>query len=212
MTVLPVIKRELRAEARRSFNYWLRVMGGAAAFLVCAALIWNPNVPLAKLGARLFAILHTTIFVTIWVMVPALTADCLSREKREGTLGLLFLTPLTARSIVVGKSLVHALRSMTLWLSVLPILTIPILLGGVNWVDVFTAFTLEFCAVLLALAGGLLASAAAKRWTRALVLAEVNSIFFTVMFGGLLSLVFLLNLSPAPRLRLDQVALGAFVL
>ena len=49
MTILPVIKRELRAEARRPFNYWLRVLGAAVAVLVCAVLIWDPNVPPAKL-------------------------------------------------------------------------------------------------------------------------------------------------------------------
>ncbi|MBI3849341.1 MAG: hypothetical protein HY298_03465 [Verrucomicrobia bacterium] len=194
MIFLPVIKRELRSEARRPFNYWLRVMGAAAAFLVCASLIWDSHVPPAKLGARLFAILHSTILLTIWVMVPALTADCLSRERREGTLGLLFLTPLTARSIVVSKSLVHALRSMTLWLAAVPILAIPILLGGVGWLDVVTAFTLELCAVLLALTAGLLASSSAKRWTRALVLAEINSMFFAIVFGCLLSFIFWFNI------------------
>jgi len=198
MTILPVIKREVRGEARRPFNYWLRVLGAGVAMGVCASIIWRPEEDPVKLGAKLFAILHTTIFVTIWVMVPALTADCLSREKREGTLGLLFLTPLTARSIVVGKSLVHALRSMTLWLSVVPILAIPILLGGVSWLDVMTAFTLEFCAVLLALAAGLLASSSAKRWTRALLLAQINSVLFASIFWGLLGFVFWHNVT-APR-------------
>jgi len=41
--------------------------------------------------------------------VPMLAADCVSRERREGTLGLLFLTPLDARGIMLAKSMVHHL-------------------------------------------------------------------------------------------------------
>ena len=85
------------------------------------------------LGSRLFAALHSTLFGAIWVLVPLLTADCISRERREGTLGLLFLTPLKGTDIVVAKGLVHGLRAMTLWLAVLPVLTVPFLMGGVSW-------------------------------------------------------------------------------
>ena len=52
--------------------------------------------------------------MAIWVLVPLLVADCLSRERREGTLGLLFLTPLTANDIVIAKGLSHGLRAVTL--------------------------------------------------------------------------------------------------
>ena len=34
-----------------------------------------------------------------------LTADCLSEEKREGTLGLLFLTDLRGHDVALGKLL-----------------------------------------------------------------------------------------------------------
>jgi len=73
-------------------------------------------------GKDLFRSLHIGLQLAIWFLVPLLTADCISRERRENTLGLLFLTPLGAFDIVIAKSLVHALRGVLLWLAVLPVL------------------------------------------------------------------------------------------
>jgi len=57
----------------------------------------------AGLGATLFGNLRAALFIAIWLLEPLLTADCFSRERREGTLGILFLTPLTARTIIIRK-------------------------------------------------------------------------------------------------------------
>ena len=128
MTVLPVIARELRAAARRTSTYGLRINGVAALLAVCAWITlsrsaqWND-------GGAVFAYLHATLFLATWVLVPFLTADCISRERREGTLPLLFLTPLKAGDIVLAKALAHGLTAFTLWLAVLPVLTMPFVAG-----------------------------------------------------------------------------------
>ena len=62
-----------------------------------------------------------------------MTADCVSREKREGTLGLLFLTPLTVLDVIAGKVAIHALRALTLFLAAMPVLGHPLVFGGVDW-------------------------------------------------------------------------------
>ena len=104
MTVLPVIARELRASARQPFTYYLRVLGVTA--LLLASLLFGLHFGFEPaLGRQLFGGLHCTLFGAIWVLVPMLTADCISRERREGTLGLLFLTPLKGTDIVVAKGL-----------------------------------------------------------------------------------------------------------
>src|SRR5438309_5797837 len=117
MGCLPVMMRELRAEARRPLNYGLRVAGASAITLVFGWSLLDQRESPQMLGARLFGNLNAMLFAAIWILVPLLTADCISREKREGTLGLLFLTPLTAHGIVVGKTLVHGLRAFGLFLS-----------------------------------------------------------------------------------------------
>ncbi len=182
MTVLPVIARELRASARQPFTYYLRVLGVTA--LLVASLLFGFHLGFVPaFGRELFQALHCTLLGAIWVLVPMLTADCISRERREGTLGLLFLTPLKGTDIVVAKGLVHGLRAMTLWVAVLPVLTVPFLMGGVSWADAALSVTVNANAMCCALAAGLLASAWSKVWLRAM------------MWAGMLAFVFFLLLA-----------------
>jgi ABC-type transport system involved in cytochrome c biogenesis permease component len=128
------------------------------------------------MGGHLFGALNATLFLSIWILVPLLTADIISREKREGTLGLLFLTPLTPFGIVLGKTLIQGLRAVTLYLAVLPALAVPFLLGGVTWKDGAVSLLLNSSALVLALAAGLVASTLTSDSRRALALALVISL------------------------------------
>jgi hypothetical protein len=102
-------------------------------------------------------------------------------------LGLLFLTPLTARGIVAGKGAAQTLRTFTLWVAVLPILMVPLLMGGVSWMEGLSAIMIEFCATALCLAAGLVASSLAKVAAIAFILAPVLGGFLLAVFGyGLL--------------------------
>jgi ABC-type transport system involved in multi-copper enzyme maturation permease subunit len=167
----PVVQRELREGARRPINHRLRFLSALVGTLLLWKLIASSDAPANQLGGYLLSALHALVLGLIFVIVPGLTADCIAREKREGTLGLLFLTPLSAGGIVAGKSLVQALRAFTLWLAVLPILILPFTTGGVTWFDALTALSLEFCATVLCLAAGLIASSLAKERNTAFVLA-----------------------------------------
>jgi ABC-type transport system involved in multi-copper enzyme maturation permease subunit len=180
MTVLPIISRELRGSARQTFTYSLRLFGAGALLLVCLAFAFERGLE-ANSGAALFGHLHLTLFCAIWLFVPFLTADCISRERREGTLGLLFLTPLSSSGIVVAKSVAQGLRAFTLWLAVLPVLAVPMLLGGVNWTEALVSMLVNFSAIALALAAGLLASSLSQSWTRVLVYAVALSLGFALV-------------------------------
>jgi len=189
MTVFPVIVRELRASARQPFTYNLRLLGVAA--LLLATVLFSTFVGLEPgRGRLLFSALHCTLFGAIWVLVPMLTADCLSRERREGTLGLLFMTPLNGTDIVVAKSLAQGLRAVTLWLAVLPVMTICFLLGGVSWAEAALSVVINADVMCWALAAGLLASAWSKSWLRALLLAVMLALAFHMLLnavaGGLM--------------------------
>src|SRR3954454_8357900 len=182
MTILPVISRELRSVARHTFTYYLRVVGAGA--LLLASFFFGIEFGFGPtLGGRLFGNLHLTLFFAIWILVPLLTADCISRERREGTLGLLFMTPLKGTDIVVAKSLAHGLRAMSLWLAVLPVLAIPFILGGVSWHEAVLSLMINFSALSWALAAGLLASAWSKLWLRALLRAAILAVGFLVVLG-----------------------------
>ena len=182
MNVLPVIARELRASARQPFTYYVRALG-ATALLLASLLFGAYRGFEIGLGRQLFGALHCTLFCAIWLLVPMLTADCISRERREGTLGLLFLTPLKGTDIVVAKGLAQGLRSLTLGLAVVPVLGIPFLLGGVSRTEALMSVVINANAMSWALAAGLLASAWSKVWLRALVAAAFLVVAFVLILS-----------------------------
>ena len=60
------------------------------------------------------------------------TADSISSEKREGTLGLLYLTHMRTGQILFGKLISHSLVVFYGLLTVFPLLSLMLLLGGVD--------------------------------------------------------------------------------
>jgi ABC-type Na+ efflux pump permease subunit len=189
LNVWPVLQRELREGARRRVNHRLRFLSAGVGTLVLWIIAANAQKSAAQLGGWLFCGLHTLLLGLIFLIVPALTADCIAREKREGTLGLLFLTPLSAGGIVAGKALAQALRALTLWVAVLPILAIPFMTGGITWFDACIALSLEFCTTVLCLAAGLLASSLARERNTAFLLAFLFATTFLLLFSQLFAFI-----------------------
>lgn len=194
MNVLPVIKREMRAEARHGMTYWSRVI---MAGLVITGIIWiaGGQTMHQELGSQMFTLLNSVLFMAIWLIVPMLTADSLAREKREGTLGLLFMTHLHAREIVLGKSLMHSLRGVNLLIAIVPMQIVPVVLGGVSWQELVMAAAINTSSISLALAAGILASSIARDWWHAFPLALALSMTFmfaatAVLFHGQLYFFF----------------------
>lgn len=191
MKVWPVILRELRAQAQQAFTYWLRTLG--VMLLLTGGLIFlKENQDEADFGGILFGRLHLLSYLAIWLLVPLGAADCISRERREGTLGLLFLTPLRPKDIVIAKSIVHSVRALTLLVANVPVLTIPFLLGGVTWQQALISVAVNFSAICWCLAAALVASSLARQngWALALaiMLALVGFGCFPWLIGALLGL------------------------
>src|SRR5215469_9684617 len=172
MSAVAVIGRELRAESRRPGNYWLRVLAAGGLMMVFASLVITWQDDAAYLGRTLFRILYQTTLFACWILSPLMTADCISRERREGTLGLLFLTPLTPLDVILGKSGVHILRVLTLFVAALPILGMPFVLGGVAWQMAVPAVADLAGAVLMGIAAGLCASIKGGSTIQVMVRAE----------------------------------------
>ncbi|HEX5223030.1 MAG TPA: hypothetical protein VFZ59_25960, partial [Verrucomicrobiae bacterium] len=188
MNVLPVIVRQLRSQARQPLTFWLRMLGVLA--LLSAGGLFVLSFPLTpSRGSALFGYMHLVLLFSVWILVPLGAADCLSRERREGTLGLLFLTPLKPRDIVVAKGLTHGLRGLTLLIAVLPVLTIPFLIGGVSWQQAVASALTNFTAICWALAAALVASSLARRGLRAMALAALfaaAAFFIQTYLAGLI--------------------------
>jgi hypothetical protein len=186
----PVILRELRAGSRRWTTYWLRLL---AAFAVVVTIAWWLSTPkiiiVRQPGREIFLQMHRVILATIWIVVPLMTADCLSREKREGTLGLLFLTNLRAWNIVFAKAAVAGLAALTMWLSVIPIITVPVLMGGLPAREIILSCSLALGSICCALAAGMIASAASRRASGAVALAIFFSYAGHIVFLALVAIL-----------------------
>jgi hypothetical protein len=160
MNFLPVIARELQVQARRPALHRTR--------WIAAGVVMSLWVVLMQLGGRSspedrgHLIFLTVGFLALgYVMLTGIfqTADCLSRERREGTLGLMFLTDLKGYDVVLGKLASTSLHSFYTFLAVVPVLSLTFLLGGMTWGE-FWRVTLVLVATLyLSLAVGMFASA-----------------------------------------------------
>ena len=189
LNVWPVVLRELREGARRPVNRRLRFWSAAIGLLLLWLILASLRGSGVSSGGFLLVGLHTFLIVMIFLIVPALTADCIARERRDGTLGLLFLTPLSANGIVAGKLLVQGLRVFTLWLAVMPLLTIPFFSGGVTWFDALSAVSLEFCSAIVCLGAGLVVSSFARERNLAFLLAYILAAIFMVIFAQIFQLI-----------------------
>jgi ABC-type transport system involved in multi-copper enzyme maturation permease subunit len=141
----PLVERELRAGARRPLFYWLRgllalAMGLQGYELLDRFVLGPPRAPgmswLAPSGTFIngATLLHQMAWLLFLatLLMTLVSADSITRERREGTLGLLLLTDLTPREIVWGKMLSCGLTTFLVLLGSLPALMFPVLAGGVT--------------------------------------------------------------------------------
>jgi ABC-type transport system involved in multi-copper enzyme maturation permease subunit len=165
MTSLPVVQRELIVASRRRFTYLSR--SGAAALLAMVAFLLlaftgNSGPGVTSLPRLTFEILSFILLAFALLGGILLTADSIASERREGTLGLLFLTDLTGTDIALGKLAASSIQGACALVAALPILAIPLMMGGIAAKDYWLT-ALALIAALLCSAGiGLWASSRAR--------------------------------------------------
>src|SRR5258708_18176190 len=184
VTLFPLILRELRCESRRPGNHWLRISGaGLIVLFMMVSMTSLRRFEASMSGRGYFEVMSLLLVASIWIIVPLLTADCVSRERREGTLPLLFLTPLTPMEVATAKSGAQIIRALSVVIAVLPMLMVPILMGGVTWVDGVKTAILALGCVFVALSFGLLASTRSKRAGAAIITALLFSAIAASLFS-----------------------------
>jgi ABC-type transport system involved in multi-copper enzyme maturation permease subunit len=173
---LPVASREARIASRRLFSYAIRSIIAAAFALVAFRRMYAPNVDAA--GPPLLRTLGWMGFFYATLGGAFKTFDSLSREKREGTLGLLLLTDLKPFQILSGKLLAASALAVFGLLAFLPILSIPMIIGGVLFEQVVRLAVSLITALLLAMSWGLYVSANARNYVASLAGAAALIIVF----------------------------------
>jgi ABC-type transport system involved in cytochrome c biogenesis permease component len=165
MKVLPVVGRELRAISRRPSAYWMRSGSALVAFAAVGyvALIGAVGLSTASQGRDLFAILSYGAVAYCLLAGVRGTSDALSQEKREGTLGLLFLTDLKGYDVVLGKLVSVSINSIYGILAVAPPLALAFMLGGTNATQFVMMIVFLLNTLFFSLAVGILVSTFAQQ-------------------------------------------------
>jgi ABC-type transport system involved in cytochrome c biogenesis permease component len=181
MRFLPIVDRELREGSRRRGTYWLRVRVAFQALLIgLAAYFINLLQPQVKLGAVLFWGLAGVSMIFCLLAGRRSTADCLSQEKREGTLGLLFLTDLKGYDVVLGKLVATSISGFYALVAIFPVLAIPLLAGGMTNGEFWRMVLVLVNTFFLSLAIGMFASAVSREHRAAMAM----NFFLAVLVMG----------------------------
>ncbi len=182
MTFLPIVARELRVASRRPGTYWVR--GGGALVLIVLG-VWyfllHPGQRAQDIATGLFRGLTASVVLYCVLRGVWSTADCLSEEKREGTLGLLFLTDLRGYDVVLGKLAATSLNGLYAVLGAVPILALLLLMGGVAPGEVARMALVAADSLFFSLAVGICVSALSRSPLKAMATTLLLLLLFTAL-------------------------------
>src|SRR5712664_1581769 len=169
MTFLPIVERELLVASRRHATYSTRLVVALVAIVIGIFLyIANLRTPKHLLAHYIFQGLSVLALFYCLAAGRRSTADCLSEEKREGTLGLLFLTELKGYDVVLGKLVATSLHSIYGLLAVLPLLALPLLMGGVTSGEFWRVTAVLLLTLYMTLSIGMVVSALTRETRQAM--------------------------------------------
>ncbi|HEX5223027.1 MAG TPA: hypothetical protein VFZ59_25945 [Verrucomicrobiae bacterium] len=170
--MLPIVDRELRVRARQPATFWVRFGTALIGLCICALQVQSWGSDSSELGAAVFSSLVTTAFLGCTVAF-LLTTDLIASERRENTLGLLFLTRVKSFDVLVGKTVSGGLSALLALAGFLPVLMLPVLLGGVAPGDAFRKGVVLLVFLMAAMIAGIWASSGTSDWLKSIGLAAL---------------------------------------
>ncbi len=208
---LPIVVRELQVASRRpSTHGWRMLCSLAGSTLVMVALM---SVSLASLrgptqsgqGQGIFHSLSMAAFVFCALAGVFACSDALSRERREGTLRLLFLTDLHPLDVILGKWTGHGINLFFGLLGMIPFFALTFQLGGVTFGLFLKTILFLFNTLFLSMAATLLVSSFSQDERRSLMasLAVVG----TLILGPVVFVEFLVGRGGSPSWFLFTVSI-----
>ena len=178
---LPVAERELRIGARSSGTYSSRRNFAALVIFAFALLYWNSQGLGRWANTQIFVSVTALCFIYTLLAGLILAADCISSEKRDGTLGLLFLTALKPFELIIGTISATSLKAFCGLLAAFPILGVSFLLGGVESLEFARVCLTLVSALLFSLSLSLLASCLSRTRLHAISRAAIGVFFFAAL-------------------------------
>jgi hypothetical protein len=132
----PVVQRELLVTAKGSRLLWMRIVPAFLATTIGWLFLLLSGAPTSTHGPSLFGLIAALLLLYVFLAGLVRSVDSISSERRGGTLQLLGLPGLSASDIVIGKLASASLEILSGLAAVLPVLWIPIMLGGVTGAQV----------------------------------------------------------------------------
>jgi ABC-type transport system involved in multi-copper enzyme maturation permease subunit len=168
MVILPILHREMKRQARSRLVHWMRAAVVLAGVAICVSeQLWSgASLTPPAIGRQMFTWLVAAAFLTS-CCACLLSADIISAERREGTLGLLFLTAVRSYDVLFGKLIPVTLNGVCLLISFLPVLMVPVFAGGVTIAEAFRTLIAMVSTLGFALAAGLWVSSSQRERGRA---------------------------------------------
>jgi len=204
MAWLPVIERELRVTARRRATHLLRVSAGSVAMVVWIVCLWGASqMPATALGHWLFVWVSSLLLGGCILCGAFITSDVLSEEKRSGTLGLLFLTPLKTHELLFGKLVSCSINAFFGLVATLPVLALPLLMGGVTFAEFIRVVAVLLFTIFWSCCIGLFESAG----TASAQTSLARTLAWTIGLSGLFPLMALFVVSFSSRSVWDSLLL-----
>ena len=192
MNWFPLVSRELRVASRHKGTYWLRVLFTMVAIAVVGTLFAFEHRSLHSAARAMWIGLAVVALIFTQFYGVVSTADCISSEKRNGTLGLLFLTPLRGLDVVLGKMASQSLVALTCLVGLIPVFFLPLLLGGITlWETVRLAIALVM-AYAVSVSLGLLVSTLVTDSRKAVL----TTLALLILVNGLPVLLMLVLVAP----------------
>lgn len=190
----PLARRELSGVARRWQHFAARgVLGLIMAWAVF--YLWDRSAwahayggtsAMSSLSREVFVAYFAGLMIFLPLLAAASAGDLVPREVRNGTLGLLFLTPLTPWRIVLGKWKAAMAQILLILLAGGPIAAICVYLGGVGPEELLWGAVLPFATAAFAGAVALFVST----FFRGLALTLIVSIL--ALLAGIIGPVWIL--------------------
>lgn len=159
VVTFPIARREMLVLARSPAYYRARITNSIVMLLMGIGFgsLYHYT-GLAIIGQLMPMLTFVVLLMCLFAGVH-LTSDSLSREKRDGTIGLLFLTNLSPFQIVLGKLVAHGLMGFYSVFIALPLLSLIMIVGGMRPWDIVTIGLTAMNILFFSSAVGLWASA-----------------------------------------------------
>jgi len=185
----PIMLKELRASLRglRFFIAHIVILCLFAAGLMIAFVAMIPSRPggyddpgdPSHVGRGVYLITQFLQLGVAFLVVPGLAATSISSERESLTHDLLLTTTMTARQIVWGKFTAAMTQAFTIFVSMVPLVSLCFLFGGVTVYQILANYAFLFALSTAMVAYALSMSASARTTQRA-----VGSVYGLTLVGG----------------------------